>query len=118
MAFVRPYTVGDLIRRVRRRVHDVYNERYSDESIIDAVNDGLRAFSNTRADLFMFSSFSHKQIREPFDEIDAPDIIHNALVEYVSGTLLMQEGEAEQLQRAGTYLQRSAAMLNRIPSNS
>lgn len=115
MSLQPPYFVSDLVRRVRAALQDEYApHRYTDQQIVDAVNDGLDEMAHRRADLFAFSTpvrFRPHYVTSVNSVIDIPANYRPILVDLVIADMMMREDEYANDGRAQTML---AAALSRL----
>lgn len=112
-----PYFVSDLLRRVRAALQDEYApHRYTDQQIVDAVNDGLDEMAHRRADLFAFSApvrFRPNYVTSVDSVIDIPANYRPILVDLVIADMMMREDEYANDGRAQTMLSAALARLTR-----
>lgn len=89
-----PFLVSDLVRRARTMLQDEHvTYRYTDDQLIDAINDGLDEISRRRADLFVFSGFAPTYVAATGDTITLPAPYHPVLTDLVVASMMMREDE-------------------------
>lgn len=101
-------TVGDVIRQVRTLLQDEDAEgyRYSDSSLIDALNSGLLETKRLRPDIFRHRKFDVPQyaVADFGKAIDYTDMFVPALVNYTVGLAQLRDAEEETDGRAATLI--------------
>lgn len=101
-------TVGDVIRQVRTLLQDEDAEgyRYSDVSLIDALNSGLLETKRLRPDLYRHRRLEPPQytLAQMGQFIDYEPMYLPALINYTVGMAQLRDAEEETDGRAATLI--------------
>lgn len=110
--------VSDYIAEARRLLQDEYaaSYRYSDASIIEALNVGLLEARRLRADLFYPFSTSVPAFTSGGETVPMDQQYRSALLYYIVGRIELRDGEENTEQRAAAFLNKFTAQLLSITS--
>ena len=109
-------TYSQVIERARRILQDedATNYRYSDQSLLDAVNDALLEVRRVRPDLFISTSFTVVDVlpgQEASAQIPIDDMYFQSLVYLTTGYQMLRDDEFSVDSRAVNLLNKGTAQL-------
>ncbi len=109
-------TYSQVIERARRILQDedAANYRYSDQSLLDAVNDAILEVRRVRPDLFISVSFSPTDVllgQESAALIPIEDMYFQSLVYLTTGYQMLRDDEFSLDSRAVNLLNKGTAQL-------
>jgi len=113
-------TVADFIESSRRLLQDEMSGayRYSDASLVEALNFAILEARRLRPDLFIgkFSSLPAYSAQSLGTAVDISPQYRSALLYYVCGHIQMSDAEDATDQRATVFLNKFAAQMQTMPS--
>ena len=112
--------IGDVVAQIRTLLQDTEalggEYRYSDDSIVTAVNQGMIEMYRIRPDIFLELNFTIPEFTTATP--DAPMLIEPqhvpALVYYAVGMCQLRDDEGTQDARAGMFLSKFTSMLTGV----
>ena len=109
-------TYSQVIERARRILQDedATNYRYSDQSLLDSVNDAILEVRRVRPDLFISVSFSPTDVllgQEAAALIPIEDMYFQSLVYLTTGYQMLRDDEFSLDSRAVNLLNKGTAQL-------
>jgi hypothetical protein len=111
-------TVGDIIEAARVLLQDVDGDRYSDETMVQALNEGLLETRRLRPDMFRDDpdNVPQYEVADFGDAIQYEPMYRPALVNYVAGRIQMQDDEVSSDQRAAVFVNTFISKLTGMPA--
>lgn len=109
-------TLGDIVDVVYEMLQDVDQERYQKSSVYNALNEGLLEARRLRPDFWRAGNGSPPQYAQSDEdlELDFPEQYKPALVNYVTGRVLLRDREDSTDSRAAILLNTFTAKLTTI----
>lgn len=105
-------TVGDVKARVKSILKDKVDPiRYPEDDLLNAINDALLEVRRVRPDLYLHRKFKVPALTADEQVLPIEDFAFNALVYWVTGTMMLRDDEFAVDGRAMAMVNKATAQL-------
>lgn len=106
-------TVGDYLRQARNLLQDTYAGayRYSDDELVDALNNAVIEMQKLRPDLFTETTPSPYSSASTGTAVEVPALYAMPPLYYMVGAVQLRDDENTQDARASGFMQKFTAQL-------
>lgn len=99
------YTNQDIVNQVRPVINDKLEGRYSDDDILEIINQAILRLRQYRPDFFVGQYLTLPSQKALTDTISFPEEILPAVIDYVAARCDLANDEAALRQRASSFFQ-------------